>query len=353
MRFRRRIRSRLVVFAILACGISQPAGAQARYTVTDLGTLPSFDSSEANGINASGLVSGTSTDTVGGVDHAFVWSSGGGMLDLGTLGFQSSEAIGINATAQLSGSLFTCGVSTCLFHAFLWTSNAGLTDIHTSTDFASSLAARINTTGWIVGMLANNTPPAHAFLWRSDTGLMDLGPMPGLTSSSAAGINDAGQIVGGSWDDVTGMTRAFLWTSGAGFTDLGTLAGFTDAEATAINAAGQVVGEASTGSIGPVHGFLWMSDGTMTDLGTLPGFASVHPHAINAGVVVTGEASNDPAPGRAFIWQNNVITDLNTLIPPESGWLLQRATGINDSGQIVGTGVVGGQTHAFLLTPIP
>jgi probable HAF family extracellular repeat protein len=90
----------------------------------------------------------------------------------------------------------------------------------------------------------------------------------------------------------------------------------------------------------------------MTDLGTLSGFASVHPIGINAGNVVVGEASNDPAPGSAFIWQNGVIRDLNTLIPTGSGWFLQQATAINDGGQIVGNGTVGGQVHAFLLTPI-
>jgi probable HAF family extracellular repeat protein len=67
---------------------------------------------------------------------------------------------------------------------------------------------------------------------------------------------------------------------------------------------------------------------------------------------VVGEVSNDPAPGDAFIWQNGVITDLNTLIPSGTGWVLQQANGINDNGQIVGTGTIGGQAHAFLLTPM-
>jgi probable HAF family extracellular repeat protein len=69
---------------------------------------------------------------------------------------------------------------------------------------------------------------------------------------------------------------------------------------------------------------------------------------------VVGQASNDPpTSGRAFIWQNAVMSDLNTLIPGGSGWVLRIATGINDNGQITGTGTVGDQTHAFLLTPIP
>jgi len=44
------------------------------------------------------------------------------------------------------------------------------------------------------------------------------------------------------------------------------------------------------------------------------------------------------------------MNDLNSLIPAGSGWELQRAAGINDAGQIVGTGTINGQTHGFLLS---
>jgi hypothetical protein len=36
-----------------------------------------------------------------------------------------------------------------------------------------------------------------------------------------------------------------------------------------------------------------------------------------------------------------------------SGWVLSKASGINDLGQIVGAGSINGQTHAFLMTPVP
>jgi probable HAF family extracellular repeat protein len=43
---------------------------------------------------------------------------------------------------------------------------------------------------------------------------------------------------------------------------------------------------------------------------------------------------------------------VNSLIPADSGWTLVVATGINEAGQIVGSGLVAnGETHAFLLTP--
>ena len=51
---------------------------------------------------------------------------------------------------------------------------------------------------------------------------------------------------------------------------------------------------------------------------------------------------------------NGSIQDLNSLITINHGWTLQSATAINDSGQIVGYGInPSGQTHAFLLNPLP
>src|SRR5713101_1660732 len=341
------ITSRSAGLTLLVCSIAYRATAQTQYTITDLGTLPSFNSSEAGGINSSGQIAGWSHSNSG-IDHAFVWTSGSGLLDLGTLGFNQSAAIGINAFGQAAGEVYNNSLGP--FHAFFWTSDVGLTDIHMSDFFSSSEAMGINGTGQIVGRLSNPTGSVHAFLWSSNTGMVDLGPMPGMTDSFATGINDSGQVVGTSWNNTDG--RAFLWTSGGGFADLGRLPGFIYAQASAINASSQVVGAVSNDT-GPIDGFLWTPDGTMTDLGTLPGFLYLQPYAINASATAVGQVSNDAGPTHAFIWQNGVVTDLNALIPGGSGWVLDIATGINDGGQITGSGTLNRTRRAFLLTPGP
>jgi hypothetical protein len=59
----------------------------------------------------------------------------------------------------------------------------------------------------------------------------------------------------------------------------------------------------------------------------------------------------------APLWQNGVMTDLNTLIPADSPLYLIEATGtINDQGEIAGIALVtsgeeSGEVHAFLATP--
>jgi hypothetical protein len=51
----------------------------------------------------------------------------------------------------------------------------------------------------------------------------------------------------------------------------------------------------------------------------------------------------------AFLYSGGQIKDLTSLLTPGSGWILQVADSINKAGQIVGTGMINGQTHAFLL----
>lgn len=343
-----RLTGRLMLTVVLLCGFAEHPVAQPRYSVTDLGTLPPFNVSQANGINASGQVVGSLKNTATGAEHAFVWTNGT-LQDLGTLpGFSASAAVGINAVGQVSGEVFN---STGPSHAFSWTSSTGLVDIHAaSTGFTSSEAlGTINAAGQIVGQLTRADGTVHPFSYTSGAGMVDLGPMFGLIYGAAYGSNDAGAVVGTSWN---GAGKAFLWTSDVGFTDLGPLPGFLYAWATAVNASGQVVGQASNDT-GPIHGFLWTAAAGMIDLdpGGLLGFLYIQPYAINAQAVVVGQASNDsPTSRSAFVWQNGLITDLNTLIDSGLGWVLQIATGINDNGQITGTGTVGGQTHAFLLT---
>jgi probable HAF family extracellular repeat protein len=48
------------------------------------------------------------------------------------------------------------------------------------------------------------------------------------------------------------------------------------------------------------------------------------------------------------------MTDLNSLIPKDSSWVLNSAFAINNKGQIVGSMTnASGAQHAFLLTPVP
>lgn len=156
-------------------------------------------------------------------------------------------------------------------------------------------------------------------------------------------INDAGVVVGGSSYDDQGHLRAAYWDN------LGAHAVGTDLTswATAINNAGQIVGLRYAGPNSPT-GFIWDS-GQMTDIGTLNGYISGSASDINILGQVVGSCSSSESFGtgqftKAYLWQNGHTTDL-------LGWndRSSSASGINDSGQIVGSSwTIGGEYSAFV-----
>src|SRR3954452_15103647 len=90
----------------------------------------------------------------------------------------------------------------------------------------------------------------------------------------------------------------------------------------------------------------------MIDLGSFGGALSIARGINNSGQVV-GFATNIDASSRAFLYSNGSMVDLNSLIDPSLNITLQDAHAINDSGQIVVDGLLGGHVQAFLLTPVP
>jgi probable HAF family extracellular repeat protein len=127
----------------------------------------------------------------------------------------------------------------------------------------------------------------------------------------------------------------------------------------AVNNRGEVVGRFGHGD-GQYGAFLW-SHGVMRDLGTLapPGGQDAWSMnswatAINDAGLVAGMSWLGNWPGHAFLYtEASGMVDLNTRIDPTLRWELREASGINNRGQIVGTGFGHGQQHAVLLTPVP
>jgi probable HAF family extracellular repeat protein/T5SS/PEP-CTERM-associated repeat protein len=329
--------------ALLAPSAGGPASAQAapssqaRYTITDLGTLGGT-TTKGYGINEEGQVVGASQ--VGTTMHAFLWDDGT-MTNLGALGGQGSWAYDANDAGQVvGGSPLASGNN----HAFRW-QNGSMQDLGTLGG-TTSYAFAINNSGQAVGSAccAPDTYLSHAVLWGS-AGIVDLGDLDPLwpAISAAYGLNDAGQVVGGSYD-ASANFHAFLWQNGA-MQDMGTLGG-DYSSAQAINENGQVVGVARLAN-GKPHAFMW--DGGMQDLGALTWDQSIA-YGINDKGQVVGALQTGPT-SHAFVWANGQMQDLNTLIPANSGWVLQEARAINNKGRIVGFGVTNGQTRAVLLVP--
>jgi probable HAF family extracellular repeat protein len=275
-----------------------------------------------------------------GADRAAVWSYGG-YRELGTLGGASSVALGAYYGVIVGQSQTASG----LFHAFKsdsgFSGTAPLVDLGTLG--GSSSVAYATDSGSVVGsaQVAGDSR-WQAFIWAN--GVMSALP---VTSQGDSSANDVlfDQIVGHACAAGNASCVGFWIKEGTVMT-LPTLGGSTTANA--INGREQIVGVSAAAS-GGRHAFLY-ANGTITDLQTLGGTNSEALDLNDAGHVV---GASDTAAGgpHAFLYRDGVMTDLNTLLPPGSGWVLQRATGISAGGQIVGAGTLDGQPRGFLLTP--
>ena len=181
------------------------------------------------------------------------------------------------------------------------------------------------------------------------TSLINVGALNNVSSagSTATGINNSGQIVGFGNVAVFGSNHAYISTGTVGvLTDLGTLAGGdVNSFATGINASGQVVGYSQISNLNNLNHAFVSTSGTMTDLGALAGNNNSFGTGINNSGQVTGysNSSSIQAGQRAFIGTVNssgvVTVGLTSIgvVGTGSGGNFSQATGINASGQIVGT----------------
>jgi probable HAF family extracellular repeat protein len=169
--------------------------------LTQLTSMHPSDNSSAHAINQSGQIAGASGS------HAALWTANV-IKDLGTLGGEWSEAHGLNNTGQVVGVADTPSAP----HAFLWTDGLGMKDLGVLQGDSSSRANHINDQGNVVGS-SEGIQGVRAFLWTPTGGIQELPSLPSGSYSEAFAINNRGQIVGQSGSSLG--TRAVLWCNGS------------------------------------------------------------------------------------------------------------------------------------------
>src|SRR3990167_5069490 len=343
---------------VIACSVLFGASAShaSNYVLKDLGVLSGYVSMTGTAINELGQVAGIATGA-NGLNQAFLYDSVNGLVGLGTLGGSSSQAWGINDAGQVTGF---AQVASGLPHAFIYGSS-GMTDL-TPGASTFSMGFGINNSGLVVGTsgdkaysfdasgaatplglsmgggmptplsvtgyayAVNNNGVSTGYVnfsyksgaypydmaFTSVTGANGSNLVPGIslsTSSSGRAINDNGVIVGSA--SFNGLSKAFV-TRGGDLVNLGAFCGGGNAGASGINNLGQIVGSSQIcdGS-GNRHGFI--------------------------------------------VGSGDEMIDLNSLLAPQdaSNWVITSASAINEVGQITGQGLVNGQLHAYILTPVP
>jgi probable HAF family extracellular repeat protein len=228
-------------------------------------------------------------------------------------------------------------------------------------------ASSINSRGQIVGFAENgaldptctagitNNRIALPAMWENGT----VKPLPLVTGDfdgDAFWINDLGQAVGYSGNCLV-ATHGASWENGVVSTlqDLG-----NGAIAQSINNRGQIVGQIGSADGSTSIGGVWLNgkDGAVTGIVLPQGDAIGLASGINdQGQVVGSTLDPNFNWSHAFIWQNNVLTTLDTVFPASANLNPVMANKINDRGQISGMAIVisgphTGEIHAFLATPV-
>jgi probable HAF family extracellular repeat protein len=307
-----------------------------------------------------------------------------------------SEGADVNADGVAVGSVWDIGdPAHRAGEAVIWPESAKPTVLDIPPP--NTVGSAINDAADAVGFDWGN--PIHPYFYRHDTGLMEdfSKQLPGPNSWPFDINND--RIVTG----ITGWTipsRPFLYEGDSGSaTVLDPLPGHGYAAGDAINDAGHLAGWSARADGQDLRAFIYR-EGTMQDLGPgyvldvnnadviagiallplrrafrldasaknprpellghspMPGYTRNIASAINDEGVVVGWSDPDVGVNhRAFVdipsGEDAGFHDLHDVVVEADGWVLKRATGIGNSGHIVGVGTYQGKGTGFVLTPAP
>jgi len=377
-----------LTFSLLAVSlnIASPLWAADNYEILDLGTL-SGTKSEAFSINNLGDIVGNSSGADFS-DHAFVYRNQQ-ITDLGFLpvdvnSVSHSLAFAINDNGLAVGYSLESFVASdnSAFNvniAVYYDTNSQTINRIPQFDLVTSHAARgvsINDNNLIVGHAKYDPPndldvngdPATILYDRGffyDIANDQLTVVNTLDESTIQNmvlrdVNNNGIAVGVSTEviDVIGTTQVVTVdkTDPTLTTKLTIFGGYFQ-QPWSINDSNMIVGQAriSIDRNSNDQAFLYdMQTAQVTGLGYLnSNFQFSAAYDINSSNQIVGisKYKNSPNIYHAFIYENGQMKDLDKLIGCDTGWILNEARSINDSGMIAGTGIFAGEKHGFMLTP--
>jgi probable HAF family extracellular repeat protein len=270
---------------------------------------------------------------------AFLWTPSTGMQDLGSLGGTYTYGFAINTAGDVAGQ---SDLEASSMHAFLWTASTGIKDLgvlHNGFE-AFSVGQGIDDHDRVVGW--EDGPNGLMALLFANGKIYDLQKQVGESFVTSYAIDNRGQIAGESNPD------GVVWTKAKGLTHLGTLYQGSSSQASAISPSGAVLAGHDLYQGNIFTALAWIADSTGNYV--LNNVGAGQAYGANDGCQVVGVSGTL----QAFVWTPmDGRKDLNTLIPPNTGLVLQQSYGINNAGQIVGQAKdIHHHTRGFLLTPV-
>jgi probable HAF family extracellular repeat protein len=328
----RRFRTALVAASVLLA-FGSAAAASARYALTDLGA-----STSASSINGSGQVAGQDAE-----GHAAVWRAGAWtpLQSPADGSFEDPTTLRINGTGAVASN---CASASSVYRAILWSPTGTLQSLFGSLNIAS-VATDMADDGTVVGYASNaQGGDPYAYIWKSGVARrLPVAPWGTQVTPQAVSSN---HLIAGVSTTPEQREELVIYQNGA-WHDLGSLGGAV--YVAHMNRRGHIVGMATTDS-GVLHAFAWQGT-SIADLGTLGGLSSAA-RSINRRGTIVGWSQVPAGTVDAFVQAGGTMQDLNDgLVSGATGWSFTTANDVNDSGVIVGNGMLDGVPHAFMLTP--
>jgi probable HAF family extracellular repeat protein len=327
------------------------------YTIVDIGTLGGT-STGATGINNDGVVVGFSRLPTN-VTHAITWQNGV-MTDLGThCASCLSEGSDINDDGVVSGgAVMAPGGAE---RPVRWV-NGAIQQLGLLPGGTSGLGVRINAAGVIVGeaTMAVTTPTGtqvlgSPFKWSEETGIQPL-PTLGGFGGRATSISDSGEIVGYT-RNAAGVMRATFWDRDGNPHDLGVLSGDIGSRAFRMNNRGDAIGfsakniDGGAGASTTDRATLWAKDGETTNLAALmPTYTVTRAFSINEPGDVVGSGAIGGV-RHTILWSRGQAADIQLRLQPGHGWTVTLALNLNNDGVITGQGTHNGLSRSFVMIP--
>ncbi len=331
--------------------VASAARAEVRYSIRQIGGT----GDKATALSDDGKVAGT-RGSFSSPTSLFVWDNG----QMTVSGEKSPWTGGTFLARGVNNDGTVVGGKGSGEESIIWKSS-------TSTNFSRpshligsipfSTLNDVNNNGIVVGYsLTASNPPNHwnAAWWDSNNLVAhDLGRLGGDYTDATA-VNDNGQMIGSVYGSEMGKCVA-LWDLSGNATNLGSPLDSQNAWGVDINDNGLALVNTFIGS--NLESFTWdVTNGYQA----LAGFGNcpiVGAMSLNNSGEIVGYSEGDYLSGRvhkALIWDSTATAvDLNTMIDPTSGWVLNVALKNNDRGQILGSGTINGVNAYFLMEPVP
>jgi len=278
-------------------------------------------------INAAGMIAGTNER-----HRASLWSAAAGARELPLPGgYDFAEGVAIDAAGRV---LAVASDRAAVRYQAYTVDDRGMNLLPGTQTRAYKMALNGTIGGEAQLPGQTNTQPV---VWTGGAP-HPLGPCCG---GAVRDLNRSGAAIGVTYD-AAGAFQAFLWTEANGFQLIGPAGRYSSA--VAINDRGHVVIQAFPD--------VYLYDGSrLKRLNLAPKHPS-NPQALSNCEVIVGSYGPYSDANRAFAWSPATgFIDLNSLIPPGTGWRLKSAVAISQSGAIVGKGEQQGEDGGFLLLP--